>query len=229
MTKLLGMFGSLIAAVCVATVIAATVLIVFYGQSWKVNHERLTQAVAILQGKTPQSLLPPPPPKKTSEGEQPAYEQVLEAQGLKARDLDLREMTVRANKLQIQEELARLADEKKSLRAIREDFQARLDDMTSGAKAKGIEDVLETLQSLKPKQAKELLVMTLSKGDIDVVVKILTGMSESKRAKIIAEFKNATELDQIGEVLNRIRQGQPATGTLDDANKKLQSPKGQGT
>ena len=58
MGKLLGMMVSVIAAICVATVIAAVVLIVFYAQSWKVNHARLVQAMAILQGKSPDRSCP---------------------------------------------------------------------------------------------------------------------------------------------------------------------------
>ena len=62
--KLLNMLTSLIAAVCVATVIAAAAPSSCITQAWKVNHSRFVQAVAILQGKSPESLLPPPPPKK---------------------------------------------------------------------------------------------------------------------------------------------------------------------
>ncbi len=93
--KLLGALMSLVAAVCVATVIAAAVLFAYYAQSWKVTKERAGQALAILQGKSPESLLPPPPPKKENEGEQPAYDQFLAAQGLKTRDLEQREATIR--------------------------------------------------------------------------------------------------------------------------------------
>ena len=104
--KLLGMLAALIAATCVATVIAAAALLAFYAHSWKVDGERFTRAVAILQGKSLDSLLPPPPPaKKEHDGEQPAYDQFLAAQGLKARDLEQREMTLRANISHFQEEL----------------------------------------------------------------------------------------------------------------------------
>ncbi len=70
--KLLGMLVSLIAAVCVATVISAAVLLVFYARSWKVDRERFVQAVGILQGKSPELFLPPPPPKKEVDSEQPS-------------------------------------------------------------------------------------------------------------------------------------------------------------
>ncbi len=54
--KLLGMLVTLVAVVCIATVIAAVALIMFYARSWKVDHDRFVQAVAILQGKSPESL-----------------------------------------------------------------------------------------------------------------------------------------------------------------------------
>jgi hypothetical protein len=224
--KLLGTLVSLLAAVCIATVIAALVLIVFYSRSWKVDRDRFVQAVAILQGKSPESLLPPPPPKKENDSEQPAFEQFLAAQGLKARDLEQRDMAVRANIRHFQEELNKIVEEKKHVQSVRDDLQAKLDELGTSAAAAGTENVLQTLQTLKPKQAKELLAQRLEKGDIDAVVKLLTNMSDSKRAKIIAEFKTSTEMDQIGEVLNRIRQGQPAADMVDDTGKKLQPPKG---
>ncbi len=227
--KWLGMLVSLVAAVCVATVIAALVLIVFYAQSWKVSRERLVQAMAILQGKSPDVLIPPPPPKKENDSEQPSFEQFLAAQGLKARDLEQRELTVRANIQQFQEELNKIVEEKKRVQSVRDDLKEKLDEMNTSAAAAGVENVLQTLQSLKPKQAKALIAQRLEKGEIDAVVKLLTNMSDGKRAKIIAEFKTAAEMEQIGEVLDRIRQGQPTKSLVDDTGKKLQPPKGPGS
>ena len=114
------------------------------------------------------------------------------------------------------------------MQSVRDDLQSKLDEMDASAAATGLENVRQTLQSLKPKQAKELIAQRLEKGDIDVVVKLLTDMPDSKRAKIIAEFKTVTEMEQIGEVLDRIRQGQPAKGLIDETGKKLQPPKGPG-
>ena len=155
--KILGMLFSLVGALCVATVIAAATLAVFYSQSWKVSRERWVQAVAILQGKSPESLLPPPPAKKDTSAEQPAYDQVLEAQGLKSRDMEQRELSLRTLIRQFQEELNKIAEEKKRVQAVRDDLQQKLDDLGNAAKNEGLENVAQTLQTLKPKQAKELL------------------------------------------------------------------------
>ena len=61
----------------------------------------------------------------------------------------------------------------------------------------------------------------LDQKEIDDVVVLLSGMTEGKRAKIIAEFKTPAEVDQIGEVLRRIRQGAPAVNKAENTEKKL--------
>ena len=68
--------------------------------------------------------------------------------------------------------------------------------MEKGAAATGREDARRTLETLKPKQAKELIAQMLEGKEIDEVVMLLAGMPEGKRAKIIAEFKTPAETEQ---------------------------------
>ncbi len=154
---------------------------------------------------------------------------MLDAQSLKSRDLEQRELVLRRNIQQFQDQLDKITQEKKRVQSVRDDLQAKLDDMNNGAAAAGMETVATTITTLKPKQAKELIEQQLDKGELDVVVRLLTGMSDSKRAKIIAEFKTIDELEQIGKVLDRIRQGQPTAQLIDETGKKLQPPQGPGT
>ena len=69
----------------------------------------------------------------------------------------------------------------------------------------------------------------LAKNETDDVVLILTAMPESKQSKIIAEFKDKNESEQIESVLRQIRAGQPKTRVSDEAKKKLQSPSAAGS
>lgn len=115
------------------------------------------------------------------------------------------------------------------MQAVSDDLQAKLDEMKNTANDSGMATVQETLEKLKPKQAKELIMQRLEKGEIDVVAKMLTNMSDGKRAKIIAEFKSTDDMEKIGVVLNRIRQGQPAAELVDETEKRIQPPKRPGT
>ena len=77
--------------------------------------------------------------------------------------------------------------------SVRDDLQTALKEMQQNASSAGLETVEGTIATLKPKQAKELIWQLLNKGEVNVVARMLTGMADSKRAKIIAEFKSETE------------------------------------
>ncbi len=93
---------------------------------------------------------------------------------------------------------------------------------TRSAVANGREDVRRTLEAIKPKQAKVLLAQMLDQKELDEVVALLDGMTENKRAKIIAEFKTPAEVEQLGEVLRRIRQGAPAATVAEKIGKSME-------
>jgi hypothetical protein len=228
--KLLGILTTFIAAVCVASVISAAALVFYYAQSWKVTKERAGQAMAILQGTNPADLLPPPPPKKP-DAEQPGYEKLLAEHDLQRLQVDQREAMIRAMIRQYQDQLDKVETERKRVQSVSDDLQAKLDEMKNGANNAGMTTVQDTLEKLKPKQAKELIVQRWDKGDYDVVATLLANMSDGKRAKIIAEFKTSSpeDMEKIGAILNRIRQGQPAAELADETEKKLQPPKGRGS
>ena len=227
--KLLGMLMTFFAAVCVATVISAAALVFYYAQSWKVTKERAGQAMAILQGTSPEALLPPPPPKKQNDAEQPGYEKLMADHDLERLQVDQRQAMIRALTQQFQDQLDKVEAERKRVQAVSDDLQQKLDEMKNAANNSGMTTVQDTMEKLKPKQAKELIMQRLDKGETDVVAKMLTNMSDGKRAKIIAEFKSKEDLEKIGVVLNRIRQGQPTAEMIDETEKRIQAPKGPET
>jgi hypothetical protein len=56
---------------------------------------------------------------------------------------------------------------------------------------------------------------------MDEAVVLLAGMTESRRAKIAAEFKSPNEVEQLGELLRRIRQGTPLAGMAESTEKQM--------
>jgi hypothetical protein len=71
----------------------------------------------------------------------------------------------------------------------------------------GIEAVRRTLESLRPSQAKELIQEMLSRNEQDQVVILLQGMNNSKRARIIGEFRTPEETAKIADILKQLREG----------------------
>lgn len=228
--KLLSGLVSVIAAICVATVIAEGILAVYYAKTWHVDRLKLLQALAIAQGTNPADLVESSGPEKVETStEQVSYNQVLEARALKCRDIELREQAIRGAGQQLQLEQRKVAEEKKLFLQTQGAFKTELAAKSKGAAATGMEDARRTLETLKPKQAKELIVQMLEKSEMDEVVVMLAAMTDGKRAKIIGEFKSSTEEEQIGEVLRRIRQGMPTSTMVDNTQKKLEPPRGPGS
>jgi flagellar motility protein MotE (MotC chaperone) len=228
--KLLRGLISLVIYLCVATVLAEGILLVWYARAWQVDRDRLVRMFAAAQGvdlETVKEQAAAERPEPSTE--QPSYDQVLEARAVKARNLELREQALRGSLGQLQSEQRKLADEKKRVQQLREGFQNELLAMQKGATATGREDVRRTLETLKPKQAKELLALMLKKKELDEVVTLMSGMTDAKRAKIIAEFKAPEEAEQLSEVLRRIREGLPNAAMAENTQKQLEPPKGPGT
>ena len=78
--------------------------------------------------------------------------------------------------------------------------------------------------SAKPKQAKEQLVQMLDNDELDIVVALLAALPDTKRSKIIAEFKTPNEAEQLGQILRRMREGYPDVALPEETLKQLELP-----
>ena len=207
---------------CVATVIAAAILAAYFSRAWKLNREKLVQMLAVAQGVDLAAVGQQARPDQ----EEPSRSRFPTARSwrqraVKTRNLELREQSLHGAVATAVAQQHTLAEEKKRLQGLREGFEHDLLSLKTGAAAEGREDARHTLEALKPKQAKVLLVQMLDQKEVDDVVALLSGMTEGKRAKIMAEFKTSAEVDEIGDVLRRIRQGAPAANVPENTEKKM--------
>lgn len=223
------MIGRLLRAVawifvytCVATVLALAILLGCAAARWHLDRDKLLRMLAVaysidleaIHSEVAEEKLPPA-------SEQLSYEQILAARALKAQDLELRELALQQALGQLQFESQQLAEQAEKYQKLKEAFETELAALQEHAQSSGIEDNLAKLEALKPEQAKQLLIEMLEKNEIDDVVLLLKSMSTSKAARIIAEFKTPAEIEQIAEVLRRIRQGAPAGGLAASTAKQL--------
>lgn len=202
--------GSLFLYFCVATILAQIILASYLALRWQVDRNRLLQVLAVAQGidllaikeeaeRDPEQISP----------EQVSYEQIRETRAVKVRYLELREQALRTGLAQLASEQRELSDELTRYGQLRDAFQKELLDLQQGAIAKGVENARLKLEALKPKQAKQQLAEMLKNDELDEVVALLSGMTDSKAGKIMAEFKLPEESQQLYEILRRIREGYP--------------------
>lgn len=223
MGKLWRAIVSLTVYACVATLIAELIVAVCVVRAWRIDRPRLIQTLAAAQGIDLAALRQQAGADAGQEPstEQASYNQVLEARAMRARNLELREQSLRSALERVGSERRKLVEEKTRLQKLREAFQSDLAALESGALGGGREDARRTLEAIKPKQAKELLMQMLERNELDEVAVLLEGMTESKRAKIFAEFKAPAEVDSLGEVLRRIRRGEPAARVAKTTEQKI--------
>jgi hypothetical protein len=224
MKRLLRLGIILLAAFCVATLIAEAAVVTVVGLKWQITREKLATMVAVAQGADLAAPQPEPSPAKEKEeprAEQVSYEQVIEARAMKARNLELREQALQNSQEQLRVEQGKLADEQAELAQIRKSFGEQLAVLEKRETDTGWAQNVLDLSGLKPKMAKEHLLLMLKKSEADQVVSLLKPMSDARRTKILAEFKTPEELEKAAEILRLIRMGEPVKDAAAEAAQQL--------
>jgi hypothetical protein len=140
--------------------------------------------------------------------------------------LELREQSLESRMRQVQFEQRNLTNEKKRFELDKLGFERRLGADKLTAITAGNENARLLLESVKPKQSKELIMQMLMADEIEAVVTLFSSMPISKRAKIAAEFKTEEETKKLDEILRRIRLGQPDVDLINEALDRLKQPVG---
>ncbi|MCR4414087.1 MAG: hypothetical protein NUV77_16855 [Thermoguttaceae bacterium] len=224
MGRLVRGFWGLVLYFCLATVIAEAIMLVYAARTWQIDRTRLARMLAVARGQPTDSVPPPAPPPPPPEPV--SYQQVLDARALRDKNLQLREQALVNALAQMRADQQKLADDEKRYKQQRAAYEKELADLSQGAVAAGRDEVRRILQSVKPKQAKEIVLQMLDAKETKEVVALLSGMTDAKRAKILGEFKTPEENQKIEEVLRLIRQGEPQATVAEKAKDQLKRPPG---
>jgi hypothetical protein len=208
------------------TLIAEGIMIGYVWSKWNLDRDKVAQVVAVARGleSAAATQAAAEPVREETAAEQASYAQVLELRAAKDKNLQLREQALANAAAQMQAERQKLADDEKRYKLDRADYESKLAAKTKEAKSTGQDEVRHILESVKSKQAKEFLQGMLDNKELDDVVVVLSAMADSKRAKILAEFKTPDEIKKIEEVLTLIRKGAPEAPLARQAMEKLQPP-----
>ena len=222
-TRLLKSGTSLLLLFCAATLLAQLIIVGYLWATWQLNREKVIQMLAIAQGidlfaareeaRSDEEQIPP---------EEPSYQDWIERRATMFRDVELREQALENALARLKSDQQQLAQDRAALEQLRVGFQNELLALKEGAEVEGRQTVARILESIKPKQAKDQVLQMLDNDEIDEVVILLRDMTESKRAKIIAEFETPEENEKISEVLRLIRQGEPQASMVSQTLGKSQ-------
>jgi hypothetical protein len=216
MMGLLSKLGAGIAYFCIATVLAAVAVVFIAFQQGLLSNAKLARFQTIMHDAEPVAGKAPPLPLNA---EQPSYAEILEARAIQFRELELREEVVRQNVSLVQQQRTEVTAERQEFDRVKKSFDEELAAMQSTALVDGEENVRQTIEGIKPPQAKEQILRMLERGQMENVVSLLSGMPINKRAKIVAEFKTPEDAAKLAEILKLMGDGGPLAPIAEGAMK----------
>lgn len=229
MKKIMGMLAGGVLYFCVATVIAQALIVGYLASKGGLSGENLSHILALAQGASIAELAPPPPtPDDVETKEERSLEEMASQRAIVVRDIELREQALRRGLDTLEAGRQRLVNERRAYVTERGEFERALAEAKQGSTEAGEENVRGIISNMKPKQAKELLLTMLERGEMNEVVQLLGEMPANKRKKIVDEFKASEEVKQVHEILSLMRRGGAEAQTIEDTQEALGGPKTAG-
>ncbi|MCA9132534.1 MAG: hypothetical protein KDA45_05255 [Planctomycetales bacterium] len=207
-------------AFCVATVLAQGIILAMAGARGNLKQETLVKGIALLNGI---DISGEQLKKMFTEAQQqpnPSYEDVEAERARQNKTIDMRERSIRLAKRQVEEMLAEHRILISDFDRRKNEFYSYLETAQRNLADESLKEVQRTLETLNPEQAKDQLKKFLEADQMDDVVAIVKGMPLDKRKKVLGEFATAEEVDQLNEILTRLRQGEPQASLIQNARRQ---------
>ena len=207
MGRLLSGLGSLIAYLCVGTVIAVLIIIGYAVSKGFLDKEKLNDMLLIARGATLSSVADKAAAVPAQAVQMLSVEERDQRSTTFTRHLELREQAVQNALEQISSEREKLLKDRQTFDLLVAAFRKEKETVENSQEAKGQEDARAILENIKPKLAKDLILKMIAADEKDEVVAILSGMPIGKQTKIVQEFKTDEEQRKLDDILRRVRQG----------------------
>ncbi len=205
--RLLESIASLMVYFLAALALGTIIVVAHVWLAWKVTPQRLSLALDVIRGRPLPAAENVTLPESEEAAEEPSYDAILQRRALAYRDLELKSLALQNLQDQVRVEQTQLEEKQKLLANREQTFQEKLKELEDQSVTAGRETVRRTLESVKPSQAKLLISDMLKKGEKQEVVTLLAEMNDSKRSKIIAEFRTPEEINELADILRSLREG----------------------
>jgi flagellar motility protein MotE (MotC chaperone) len=207
----------LLAATCVATVVAQLSILTMLAARGNLRSENLRGALATLAGIDVTGTQLATAYRDATEVETPSYDEILQARALAGLEMDMRHRAQSGYLQEIRTLEERLRAEQDRFDTRRAAFNRKLEELLQGVGDASLKELQRTLEALPPKQAKDQLLRMLQEESIDQVVAIVKAMPLDKRKKILSQFTTPEETERLGVILQRISEGEPERSLIEAA------------
>ncbi len=220
MGNIIGKLSALFGYFCIATVLAQIILLGYVMGSGTLDGGKLDKMLQIAH--SAEMVVPDAtkqPASSEQSQEQASLEHVEHLRSVKWRNFEMRENILLGMLTEFQQLRDELVTKRDEFSRIVAKAKADLETQREEAIGKGRREFEAIYAGMKPKQAKTQLMMDYTKGKVETVVEVLMEMEESKRAKIVAEFKSEDDQKILNQILDNVRN--PEVTLLDKTLRKL--------
>ncbi|MBI1903128.1 MAG: hypothetical protein HYS13_18665 [Planctomycetia bacterium] len=208
--KMKAMFGQF----CVATILAQAVLAGYLVGTGALDRMKLAQIVAVVHGI---DVLRARAAAAEGPKETVTVEDIVEARAAKLQQMATRDLALDRRQALLDAQQSKLMTDMESYQTAKLAFQKYVDDWETGQKRQALDDAVALVGGMKPKQAKDQVVLMLQKEEMDFVVRIMESLPVTQRSKLMAEFKTPEENQQLADILRSMREAKEKTAPAEQA------------
>ena len=205
MKKLIGLFLWF----CAATFLAQVCIIGIATSKGNVNRNTIAQVIGLLNGIDIQSERLKQALISVRDTPTPTYDDILNAKTNAVLQLDSRSGAVESLRRQLGDQLRELQKRTEEFDERRQQFELKMEQLRSGSQLDSLKEIQTILENMAPEEAKKQLIKKLINGELADVVSIIRGMELGKQKKVLAEFTDPSDVEELAKVLQEIRRGQP--------------------
>jgi hypothetical protein len=199
---------------CTALLLGQVAILTMAAAKGHFNKDTVTYIVALLSGIDIKSQQIGAAIRDAKAAPVPTAEQVLQAKIALSLDTDSKMASLNRLEREVQERARALDKERQRLDALVADYKREVQTNKESAETESLRKVSELIQALDPAEAKVQLTKMLEREKKDDVISILTGLDADKQKKILAEFTEEKDREDLAKILEEIRErGSPTPDT----------------
>ena len=217
---------TLVAYVCVGTVIAIGLCLVYLRQTDRLSDAKMFRVMAILHDVDLDQIAASYEKSKDEvPPEEMAPDALLEKQHVLDRNFEVKMLALQRGRQAYDFSLKQLKEKTDRYDRLAQDWQARLKEEQELSTQENIATVVSQLEQVKPDVGKESIMRWIDEGRMDDAILLMSRMAENKLSKILRTFETEEELDKLHEIHRRIIGDSTATTSIEDALKQIEAAK----
>lgn len=217
-----------------ATVLSGAVMLGFLLQTDRLNDEKMFQIMALLhdvdtspeQTDSEENIVTETP------NEEPSMAEIQRIREIELRNLEVKQNAIDRGKSEFEHLLVQLTEASNRFDGLASELEERVRQESELTKQESLANVVRDLSSIKPDEAKLLLIKILESGGadpveqqqaMDDVIRLMGAMSSDTLTNILKKFKTPKELDDLHRIHQEMLKGGPKQKVFEEVFNQIKN------